>query len=224
MALVLLFLQLGILCICVGKTSSGGSDTIMGKRSIYIIGAGPAGLCAANELLKNGDDEVIVLEKSEMVGGISRTESYKGYHFDIGGHRFFTKNEYVQELWDDILKEDFIKVPRLSRIFYKDKYYQYPIKLFDTFFNLGVLESFRILISFLKRSFSPIPKRIHLRNGLPTDSEKGFTGLFLKPIRKRYGAFPVHPFNRTGRHREFKGFPLRQRLRMHFLGQKRQRL
>lgn len=128
------------------------------KKKVYIIGGGPAGLSAANELLMGGDAEVIVLEKAPMVGGISRTESYKGYHFDIGGHRFFTKNPSVQALWDDILKDDFIKVPRLSRIFYKDKYYQYPIKLFNTFFNLGPVESFFILISFFKIKIFPLPK------------------------------------------------------------------
>lgn len=84
---------------------------------VVIIGAGPAGLTAAYELVKQGI-KPIVLEKGDKVGGISRTETYKGYHFDIGGHRFFTKVGEVHQLWQEVLKDEFIKVPRLSRIYY----------------------------------------------------------------------------------------------------------
>ena len=118
-------------------------------RPIVIIGAGPAGLTAAHELAKQGVQST-VLEKADRVGGISRTEIYKGYRFDIGGHRFFTKVGEVQQIWREILGDEFIKVPRLSRIYYQGKFYDYPLSLFNTLSNLGIVTSFLILISYLK--------------------------------------------------------------------------
>lgn len=116
---------------------------------VVIIGAGPAGLTAAYELSKR-NVQSIVLEKSDKVGGISRTEIYKGYRFDIGGHRFFTKVGEVQGFWQEILGGNFIQVRRLSRIFYNGKFYDYPLSLFKTLINLGPIDSILILISYLK--------------------------------------------------------------------------
>jgi protoporphyrinogen oxidase len=116
---------------------------------VVIVGGGPAGLTVAYELMKH-DIKSVILEKANKVGGISRTEVYKGYRFDIGGHRFFTKVSEVQAVWQEILGDDFIQVPRLSRIYYKGKFYDYPLSLFKTLKNLGPLQSFLILISYLK--------------------------------------------------------------------------
>ena len=116
---------------------------------VIIVGGGPAGLTAGYELMKHGVKSV-VLEKADRVGGISRTETYKGYRFDIGGHRFFTKVEEVQVIWKEILGDDFIQVPRLSRIYYDGKFYDYPLALFKTLRNLGPIRSVLILISYLK--------------------------------------------------------------------------
>ena len=119
------------------------------KSPVIIIGGGPAGLTSGYELLKHGVTS-IVLEKADKVGGISRTETYKGYRFDIGGHRFFTKVGEVETIWKEILGNDFIQTPRLSRIFYDGKFYDYPLALFKTLKNLGVIRSFLILMSYLK--------------------------------------------------------------------------
>lgn len=116
---------------------------------VVIMGGGPAGLTAGYELLKKGVQS-IVFEQSDRVGGISRTETYKDYRFDIGGHRFFTKIEQVQDFWKEVLGDKFIKVPRLSRIYYQGKFYNYPLSLFNTLTNLGILPSFFILVSYLK--------------------------------------------------------------------------
>lgn len=116
---------------------------------VVIIGGGPAGLTAGYELMKHGIQSVI-LEKSEKVGGISCTETYKGYRFDIGGHRFFTKVGEVETIWKEILGHDFIQVPRLSRIYYDGKFYDYPLSLFKTLNNLGPIRSVLILASYLK--------------------------------------------------------------------------
>jgi protoporphyrinogen oxidase len=122
---------------------------VMERYPVVIIGAGPAGLTAGYELLKQ-DVKSVVLEQAKQVGGISRTEVYKGYRFDIGGHRFFTKVQEVQRFWYEILADDFIKVPRLSRIYYQNKFFNYPLSLFNTLSNLGVFTSAAILISYLK--------------------------------------------------------------------------
>ncbi|MGL5080411.1 MAG: NAD(P)/FAD-dependent oxidoreductase [Microcoleaceae cyanobacterium] len=117
--------------------------------STVIVGAGPAGLTAAYELTKNGVHP-LVLEAAAQVGGISRTEVYKGYRFDIGGHRFFTKVDIVNQLWREVLADDFIQVPRMSRIYYQNKFYDYPLSIFKTLTNLGLIESVLILLSYLK--------------------------------------------------------------------------
>ncbi|MGB7377273.1 MAG: FAD-dependent oxidoreductase, partial [Rivularia sp. (in: cyanobacteria)] len=117
---------------------------IMKNNQVVVIGAGPAGLTAAYHLVKHGI-KPIVLEQSDKVGGISRTEKYKGYHFDIGGHRFFTKVQEVQDLWYEVLENDFIKTPRMSRIYYQGKFFQYPLSAFDTLQKLGISESFLII-------------------------------------------------------------------------------
>lgn len=124
---------------------------------VAIVGAGPAGLTAAYELVKEGIVPV-VLEKGDKVGGLARTESYKGYRFDIGGHRFYTKVAAVQQLWQEVLGNEFIKVPRLSRIFYRGKFFNYPISAFNTLFNLGIIESALIILSYLRVRLWPLPK------------------------------------------------------------------
>lgn len=119
-----------------------------------IIGAGPAGLTAAYELVRNGM-RPLVLEQGRQVGGIARTEVYKGYRFDIGGHRFYTKVKEVEDLWREMMGDDFIKVPRLSRIYYKGRFYQYPLSFLNTLTNLGLTESFLVLMSYCKARITP---------------------------------------------------------------------
>ncbi|MGB3493029.1 MAG: NAD(P)/FAD-dependent oxidoreductase [Elainellaceae cyanobacterium] len=118
-------------------------------KPVIVIGAGPAGLTAAYELAKH-DVKSIIFERADKVGGISRTETYKDYRFDIGGHRFFTKVDEVQTIWKEILGDEFIQVPRLSRIYYEGKFYDYPLSLFKTLKNLGLVRSTLILFSYLK--------------------------------------------------------------------------
>src|SRR4029077_2089487 len=98
------------------------------KPKVVIIGAGPAGLTAGYLLSKN-DVDVVVLEADPVyVGGISRTATYNGFHFDIGGHRFFSKSKAVEDLWTEILPNDMLTRPRSSRIFYGGKFFSYPLK------------------------------------------------------------------------------------------------
>jgi protoporphyrinogen oxidase len=121
---------------------------------VVIIGAGPAGLTAAYELTKHGL-RPIVLEKADKVGGLARTETYKGYRFDIGGHRFYTKIPEIQQIWEEMLEEEFIKVSRLSRIYYRGRFFNYPLNFLNALINLGLIESLLIFLSYLKAKLWP---------------------------------------------------------------------
>ncbi|MGH8507411.1 MAG: FAD-dependent oxidoreductase [Gammaproteobacteria bacterium] len=123
-------------------------------RPVVIIGAGPAGLTAAYELAKLGRAP-IVLDKASMVGGLARTENHAGYSFDLGGHRFFTKAKEVSQIWHEVLGKDFLRRPRLSRIYYNRKFFYYPLKPLNTLVQLGLIESILVGLSYLKWQLLP---------------------------------------------------------------------
>jgi protoporphyrinogen oxidase len=125
-----------------------------------VIGAGPAGLTAAYTLARNQRDVLVLEQDPVYVGGISRTVAYKGFLFDIGGHRFFSKSKEIIDLWNEILPGDFIERPRLSRIYYRGKFYGYPLRAFEALRNLGVLESAACVLSYgWARAFPLKPAR-----------------------------------------------------------------
>ncbi len=126
------------------------------KYKIIIVGAGPAGLTAAWEAEKFGY-KTLILESTSQVGGISRTVERDGWRFDIGGHRFFTKVDLVNKIWDEILdRDDFLLRPRMSRIYYKKKFFDYPLKPLNALSNLGLFESIACVMSYIYvRIFPP---------------------------------------------------------------------
>lgn len=130
----------------------------MSHSDVFVIGAGPAGLTAAYLLTKQGVSTTVIEADPTYVGGISRTANYKGFLFDIGGHRFFSKSKEVVDLWKEILPQDFIQRPRLSRIYYDGKYYSYPLKAFEALTNLGVVESGLCVLSFMYKQAFPNEK------------------------------------------------------------------
>ncbi len=133
-----------------GDTQNSTTDA----RTV-VIGAGPAGLTAAYQLGKAGRTAT-VLEAEDVVGGISQTAERDGWRFDIGGHRFFTKVKPVSALWHEILPdEDFLLRPRMSRIYYQGKFYDYPLKAFNALGNLGIVEAVRCVLSYVWARVNP---------------------------------------------------------------------
>lgn len=122
---------------------------------ILVIGAGPGGLTAAAEIARHGHT-CTILEADSVVGGISRTVERDGWRFDIGGHRFFTKVERVEEFWHRTLSdEDFLLRPRMSRIFYDGKFYDYPLRAGNALKNLGFFEAIRCVLSYISVRIRP---------------------------------------------------------------------
>ena len=124
-------------------------------QKVAIIGAGPAGLTAAYLLAKRGVAVTVLESDPQYVGGLSRTVEYKGFHFDIGGHRFFSKSKQVEDFWTKILPDDMLERPRSSRIFYNGRFYSYPLKPFEALVKLGVVESALCALSYAKARFAP---------------------------------------------------------------------
>jgi protoporphyrinogen oxidase len=122
---------------------------------VAIIGAGPAGLTAAYLLTKNGYSVTVIEKDPVYVGGISRTVEYQGFRFDIGGHRFFSKSREVVDLWNEILPDDFIERPRMSRIYYEGKFYSYPLRAFEALWNLGIFRSAACMASYARWKLFP---------------------------------------------------------------------
>src|SRR5436190_8500474 len=119
-------------------------------RKVVCIGGGPAGLTAAYLLSKKGVAVTVLEADPHHVGGIARTVNYKGFRFDIGGHRFFSKSKRVEDLWSEILPNDMLDRPRSSRIFYRGQLFSYPLRAFEALFKLGVFEAARCMGSYAK--------------------------------------------------------------------------
>ena len=130
------------------------------STTVVIVGGGPAGLAAALEVARSGG-QPLVLEKLADVGGLARTVAFKGHRFDVGPHRFFTLNEEVKSLFREVGGEDIVRVPRLTRILYCNKFFSYPLTPMNALFGVGLLPSLGILASYiaarLRRKLSPRP-------------------------------------------------------------------
>ena len=141
------------------RTANTTVSTGDNETRVVILGAGPAGLTAAYELSNSGTP-CVVLEQDTVVGGLARTVEYKGFRFDIGGHRFYTKVSLVQQIWRDVLGDDLLTCKRLSRIYYKSRFFQYPLEPLDAIRGLGVIEALRCALSFVRGQLFPtLPER-----------------------------------------------------------------
>lgn len=166
----------------------------MTKKKVLIIGAGPAGLTAAYQLCHPVDQstqnrvelEIVVIEKHpKLVGGISRTEEFSGYRFDIGGHRFFSKSEEIESLWQQVLKDEMLVRPRKSRIFYQQKFFSYPLRPFEALFKLGLASSIWSVLSFIRIRLFPIRPVRSFQDWVSNEFGRHLFSIFFKSYTEK---------------------------------------
>src|ERR1700686_3841396 len=155
------------------------------KTNVTIIGAGPAGLTAAYVLSKNNVDVTVVEADPQYVGGISRTVQYKGFHFDIGGHRFFSKSKAVEDFWTEILPDDMLVRPRSSRIYYNGKFFAYPLRAFEALIKLGVFRSTLCLLSYAKAKLFPVRNPDNFEDWVSNQFGKRLFNTFFKSYTEK---------------------------------------
>ena len=157
----------------------------MSHSDVFVIGAGPAGLTAAYLLTKQGIPTTVIEADPHYVGGISRTASYKNFLFDIGGHRFFSKSKEVVDLWNEILPDDFISRPRMSRIYYNGNYFSYPLKAFEALTNLGPVESAMCVLSFMYKQAFPNEKPVTFHEWVANQFGERLFSIFFKTYTEK---------------------------------------
>ncbi|MFQ5667618.1 MAG: phosphoribosylformylglycinamidine synthase subunit PurQ [Candidatus Binatia bacterium] len=188
--------------------------------SAVIIGAGPAGLTATYELSKLGM-RATVLEADDQVGGLSRTVNYCGYRFDIGGHRFFSKVPLINELWHEILGEDFLLRPRLSRIHYRGHFFDYPLRPLNALAGLGPVEALLVCLSYAKARFVPTPEETSFEQWVSNRFGYRLYEIFFKTYTEKVWGIPCSEISVDWAAQRIKNLSLSEALRNALLNHQR---
>jgi protoporphyrinogen oxidase len=175
---------------------------------VAIIGAGPAGLTAAYLLGKRGVPVTVFERDPRYVGGISRTETYKGFHFDIGGHRFFSKSRHVEDFWTEILGDDLLVRPRSSRIYYRGKYFSYPLKGFEALAKLGPFEAAHCALSYFKARAFPARNPRSLEQWVSNQFGRRLFEIFFKTYTEKVWGMPCSQISADWAAQRIKGLSL----------------
>jgi protoporphyrinogen oxidase len=190
------------------KIDDPGAEAVVASYATVIAGGGPAGLTAAYELTKHGHSCVVLEADANLVGGISRTDQYRGYRFDIGGHRFFSKSEEVNALWREILGDQLITRKRMSRIYYDRKFFHYPLKPANALLNLGFVRAVRIVASYLKAQLRPIRPERSFEDWTVNRFGRLLFEIFFKTYTEKVWGMPTHAIAAEWAGQRIKGLSL----------------
>jgi protoporphyrinogen oxidase len=175
---------------------------------VVIIGAGPAGLTAAYELVKHGRRPVVVEQDPEYVGGLARTVRYRGFRFDIGGHRFFSKSREIETLWEEICGEDFLRRPRRSRIFYRGRFFDYPLRPMNAFRTLGVVDTALCVLSYLRYRIRPVKPELSFEDWVVNRFGRRLFSIFFRTYTEKVWGIPCRKISADWASQRIKGLSL----------------
>ena len=198
--------------------AAGAPTALDGPRPhVVVMGGGPAGLTAAWELTRHGAGAEVLEADPRFVGGIARTEEYQGFRFDIGGHRFFTKADEVREIWHQILDpSDWLSVSRMSRIYYRGKFFAYPLRAFDALAKLGVLQAALCVLSYLKARAFPRRDERSLEDWTINRFGERLYRIFFKTYTEKVWGMPCSEISADWAAQRIKGLSLTEAVRNAF--------
>ncbi len=177
------------------------------NKKVVIIGGGPAGLTASYQLSKV-QVKSLVLEKDQTMGGLSKTINYRNYYFDIGGHRFFTKIREVDNIWQEVLSDDFLRRKRLSRIYYNKKFFYYPLRAFNALFGLGLWNSFLIVASYVRAKLTSAKPEKNFEDWVSKRFGKRLYNIFFKTYTEKVWGIPCTEIRAEWAAQRIKGLSL----------------
>ena len=180
---------------------------------VVIMGAGPAGLTAAYELTRLGVPVVVIEMDPVYVGGIARTTEYKGYRFDIGGHRFFSKNQEIEDLWTEVLGDEMLDRARLSRIYYRGRYFDYPIRATNALAKLGPIEAARCAASYAWAKLHPVENPRSLEDWVRNQFGYRLYSIFFKTYTEKVWGISTKELSADWAAQRIKGLSLGEVIR-----------
>jgi protoporphyrinogen oxidase len=189
------------------------------EKPVAVLGGGPAGLTAGYLLAKEGRP-VIVFEAEDQVGGIAKTEVRDGFRFDLGGHRFFTKSKEVDDLWHEVMKEEFLRRPRMSRIYWRGRFLDYPLNGTDVIKKLGPVELGRCLASYLWAAIKPKGREDNLEQWVSNRFGKRLYSHFFKSYTEKVWGVPAHEVRAEWAAQRIKGLSFFSAAKSAFVGNK----
>jgi protoporphyrinogen oxidase len=191
-------------------------------RTVVIVGAGPAGLTAAYQLYKRGVPSVVV-ERDTQVGGISKTIKYKDYLFDLGGHRFFTKIKAAEEMWKEVLDRDLLHRRRLSRIYYNNKFFFYPLRPLNALFGLGIWNSALVFASYCHAHLFPYPEEETFEEWVTNRFGRRLYETFFKTYTEKVWGIPCCEIRAEWAAQRIQGLSLLSALKNALMGENNRR-